>query len=659
MRSINLLTVSLIFALLSLAVVANAQYWFQSGARAGSASSQNNGASVSIQTVTPQNVRSGAVAFWVGENLQNGAFLQAGYLIENQTGNYPTNCTAAGCSSHQYVTAGNAEWFYEYFLPGRNDSFMGAIGPDGSAGVNGTFNTYSFFSQGNVWYFLFNNKTVGSADLGMSSSGYNWPVALGELANASNNKEYIKPVIFSNLSTYSHGAFLPVSSGYGAVGYGVGSRTDMTNPYGVKEIGSRTNYFAVGSGIPTTANNTRLWTLGYTLTIASKYGGLGGKTGYTAYSTVGISAPTQLYLDNFTRVNFIGWTGAGFGSYTGYRNNASVVLDSNINETANWQLQYRVNVSSQFSSPVGSGWYNNASLARYGISESEIKVRDGERYVFTSWNNGNKNLSGSVKVTASSDLVAGWQHQYFINVSSPYDNVTGSGWYASNSTANLSVGNPVMGVGSGERIAFVSWSNGDVNATLHAKVTAPLRLNASFERQYAIDFVAVDAYGRKIAVPAFTLGGIQVNSSSFLAANRTYAVNGAYYKGVFLPSNASITASSTSSFTISLPVYNVSVRTVDLFDLPVNVSVLLTYKNDSSASAFSGGGGLLQVSDVPLGYSNVSASYLGITGKTSTVAGAPATLVFVSLTNIAAMAFAAVAAAALLTFRAIRRIRKF
>src|SRR5271157_580848 len=184
MKSYSLLAVSLVASLLLLASPACAGYWFQSGARAGSDAAQNGGASVSIQTVVPQGADGSSMAFWVGENLPNGAFLQAGYVVENQSGNYPSECTASGCSGTEHLSAGNAEWFYEYFLPDENGSFMGRIGPDASAGANGTFNTYAFLASGNTWQFLFDGETVGSVDLGASSSGSDLPDALGEVANA-------------------------------------------------------------------------------------------------------------------------------------------------------------------------------------------------------------------------------------------------------------------------------------------------------------------------------------------------------------------------------------------------------------------------------------------------------------------------------------------
>ena len=109
--------------ILIVAGIDNASYWFQAGVRGSTGSNSNNGASVQIETVLPQNLGTGTMGFWAGENLPNGAFLQIGYLVENESGLFPTNCTRSGCSSSEYIGEGDAEWFY------RRTSFPETIAP--------------------------------------------------------------------------------------------------------------------------------------------------------------------------------------------------------------------------------------------------------------------------------------------------------------------------------------------------------------------------------------------------------------------------------------------------------------------------------------------------------------------------------------------------
>ncbi len=635
MKRYGLLAISLIASLLLLAAPAGAGYWFQSGARAGAGSFPNGGASVSIQTVTPQGGSSGSMAFWVGENLPNGAFIQVGYVVENETGDYPAVCTASGCSGIELLNAGDAEWFYEYFLPNENGSFMGRIGPDASAGPSGTFHTYSFFSSGNTWHVDLDGNEIGNINLGVSSSGSDYPVALAEVANTESNTAQMKSVIFANLSAYEGGSFLPVSSGYATISYGVGSDDTLPNPYGVKEVGTRTNYFAVGSGLPLNTNNSRLWTLGYSVSILSKYGGLSGKNSYVAYTNVGLSAPRAIYLGNSSQVLFAGWTGSGLGAYTGPRENVSLLLDGNITERANWQQQYLVNVSTPFSSAYGSGWYNNGSIVRYGVANASVYESAAERQAFETWSNGNMYLNGTVTATSPVTLTSLWLHEYLVNATSSYGNATGSGWYQSGSYANLSVPQPVVNLSQGERLAFTSWSNGNANATISEKVVSPIGLRAQFARQYLVGMLGKDAQGNPINVSYFVINGRQQSGSGFfLDANQTSLLSAAYYKGVLLPANLSFTANGPSAFNVSLPVYDVRIRTVDLFDLPVNATVSLAYDNASISQKYSGPSGEVLVADVPSGGANATASYLGITERASVSDGKEATLFFVSLGNL-------------------------
>ena len=410
MRKFEFLLATVLISFIAMAGLAHAEYWFQSGARSASSASNNNGASVEIQTITPQNSTSGSMAFWVGETLSNGAFIQVGYTILNETGNLSTECTLSGCANSTFVRAGDAEWFYEYFTPGNNSTFYGSTGADGSAGVNGTFHTYAFYSLGSTWYFLLDNRTIGTVNVGASDSGPYTPIAVGEVANTSDTKNYMKQVIFANLSAYKFDMFLPVQSAYGSVNYGVGSKTNKDNPYGVEEVGTRTNYFAVGSGLPTSTNNTKLWNLGYRLAVNSEYGNISSRNTYVAYSAQYISAPAVINLTDDSRAMFTGWTGSGLGFYTGSQNRVQLLMTANITETANWQTQYLVKVSSPYSTASGSGWYGNGTPANYSISNTSFFRNGVQEFRFSGWSSNATGTPAQSLVTGPENITALWQY---------------------------------------------------------------------------------------------------------------------------------------------------------------------------------------------------------------------------------------------------------
>ena len=212
------LEIAILFLLIAAPISASQSgqiYWFQTGARAANSAAFNNGSSIYIQTVYPQNISYGSMAFWVGEDLSNGAFVQEGYEVNNRSGYYPTNCTLSGCSSREYLSKGIPTWFWEYFPSGYSgDSFLGFIGPNDSAGQNGSYNNYTFYSKEGEWYFLFNGNVIGNISLGTGTSGANPVTAFGEYADAMDNKSYMAPVAFKNLRVLKNGSFSNVAKEY-------------------------------------------------------------------------------------------------------------------------------------------------------------------------------------------------------------------------------------------------------------------------------------------------------------------------------------------------------------------------------------------------------------------------------------------------------------
>ncbi|MEM0201493.1 MAG: hypothetical protein QXD23_03755, partial [Candidatus Micrarchaeaceae archaeon] len=611
-----------------------AGYWFQFGVRGGQHSTFNDGASVNIQTITNQKLLSGSAGYWVGENLANGAFIQIGYLVENQTGVYPSFCNISGCGGYENLTAGNAEWFYEYFPPGFTSSFLGKIGSDGSAGVNGTINNYAFYSNNSYWYFLLNGNLLGKINLSSNNSGENIPIAFGELANTSNAKTYLPPVIFNNLNFYKNNSFFQIPNGYVYIGYGEGSQTQLSNPYGVQELLNRINYFEVGSNLPQYSNNYRLWTLGYSLEINSTYGNFSGKSSFVAYSKTSINVPNIIYLNNQTRVIFEGWVGKGFGSYTGINNYSNIYLDQNITETAQWQKQYYLSINSSYGQVYGSGWYNQNTLVNYSLSSNIIYQSNNSRVIFSNWNNGNKNLNGSLLMSSPEKLFPNWQQQYLININSSIANISKKGWYNKNSLINITLKKILINSTPYERTAFYSWNNGAKSNNLSLIISSPLSLSPIYKRQYLTTFKTVNEYGDPVYINKFELNNNLTNNTVYLYSGINYSLKSVFYKGTQIYINKSIAVEQTSTIPITIPLYNLNIKTNDLFGLPVNALVTITFYNGTTVSEYSGTYGLINMSNVPFGFASGIAEYGPITTPVNVNSGNRSNLLFISLINV-------------------------
>lgn len=604
----NIIPLLLVLLGVLLLAMPHAQYWFQSGARGGPGSNYNSGAAASIETVTPQTISYGSLGFWVGETLSNGAFAQMGYMVSNQTGYESANCTVSGCSGEVYIQKGDPAWFWEYFPSGHTStSFYGGIGPNGSGGPTGTFNNYSLLANGTAWNFYFNQLRVGSMDLGSSSSGDNYPVAIAEYADAPNANAYMSPVIFKNLLFYSQGNFRQVQTGYADMGYGYGSSTSVTNPFGVEELDGITNYFEVGSGL--TAQTGQLWNLGYALDIVSPYGNLSSSQNYSAYTTIRIAEPPIANITNGTRAVFLGWVGTGDGSYSGNYSASYVTLYSGVTERAVWQLQYYVNSSSDFGQAYGSGWYSANATAHLFVNSSNVTLAAGAREVFQRWSNGSSTPSLDFAVEAPRSLRAHWAPYYLVNATTPYQAVDGNGWYPSNTTAAISLSNSTYYVSNDTRYLFTSWSNGSTTPSLRVRVQRPVSLAAQFSEQYLVGLYGLDNYSNRIDVSSFLVNNLTFSGPEFLYAGRSYRVEYAHYKNVTMPVSRLLVPESPESLPITLPVYNVSLSTQSYLQTPINASLNVTFYNGSSELVYSGATGTARFADVPYGYILGTASY--------------------------------------------------
>ena len=644
MRKYNLLgyTTLAVIIVLMLAHTAAAQYWFQTGVRGSPPSNFNNGAGVTIQTVY-QNATNGSIGFWVGEDLSNGAFIQVGYEITNTSGYYSSSCTNS--TKSVFLHAGIPTWFWEYFPVGANNNeFCGGIGQNGSVGQNGQFNNYSFRSSGDIWSAYFNNKLLGSIDLGAPSSGQNPPSVFAEYADTNTNVWPLKNVTFKDMLYYIGNVSRLVPQGYAAVSYGKGSLTALPNPYGVKELGNFADYFEVGSGISLTQGPARLWQIGYTVTVLSAFGNLSASNNYIAYSNVSLIAPQAVNISTGVREQFVGWVGSGQNSYTGINLTQNLTLDNNITETALWQKQYFLNATTQYGNVSGGGWYDVNTTAFVSISSNIINTAPGSRVVFAGWSNKAASNKTSVYLDAPKALRADWGQQYYLNATTQHGNATGSGWYNSGSIASVTLSMPIVPVNGTARFAFRQWSNGYTTPTFNIPVSSPLTLNAIYDRQYLVTFVPEDTYGQNLSdVNYYNVSSQQTtNSSLFVFPFTVYNIEYIYYKGLPVTVDHTFTISGPTHLTFKAPVYNVAIKAQSIFGTPVNASLNITFKNNTNVITSLGNNGTKDFYDVPYGYVTGYAEYFGLRQSTNLAYGTDSDLTFFTASLVAFILFGVV-----------------
>jgi len=186
------------------------------------------------------------------------------------------------------------------------------------------------------------------------------------------------------------------------------------------------------------------------------------------------------------RYQFVGWS----GDYAGTNANGTLVMNSDEQVTANYDMQYllTVNVSNQTS----SSW-NNAGTSVPVNAQSDIPTGDGARLLFVTWiedNNTIANSSNQLSVTmdAPHSLVAQFQQQYYVSVSSqvPTPSIVGQGWYDAGTQATISVATP-PDPSYGTSYVFQSWQGS--SASLNAG--SPESQNMTITVNQPIDAMAV------------------------------------------------------------------------------------------------------------------------------------------------------------------------
>jgi hypothetical protein len=145
----------------------------------------------------------------------------------------------------------------------------------------------------------------------------------------------------------------------------------------------------------------------------------------SGYAT--IEVPSQFAKPDNSRLTFTSWN--TFGNTNPLR----ILMNSSVDLTAKFNLQYQVAVNSTYGSPQGSGWYPPGSNVTYAVN-SPLDFGNGTRRTFVQWSGDSKSDSpqSSLIVNSAKQLNANWKTQYELTLSAP--------GLPPNATANVLVG---------------------------------------------------------------------------------------------------------------------------------------------------------------------------------------------------------------------------
>jgi hypothetical protein len=404
------------------------------GAWGDDGSRGNLGVGVEIRTsIFPLASQDFGDYFWVGDNLQNDAFIQFGYEIVT-----PSHYCLYGESVGGHVTClgssdtignGDVRWSWEYWPNGKVNDFYYGLGAIGSAGPDGSWHLYQIWPNvKNGWNFVLDNQSVVSFnDFKVQESKDQAYFVAEEITNTPYASGSLGPVEFRNLSYFSlvYG-WTQVKSLTAMSGCGIlNPNCNIIVPYGVESLGP--NDVVAGTGVETVSNGQLLWVANPTLIlqvpsqVQVTVDGVIQEAGSIQLSMpIGVhnvSVPNFVQLDAGTRLRFISWAP---GSQLITDPNIRIDIQSDERVEAIYVTQYKLILvssieigSSAFNYTSWADWYDSGSTANFTASTPIIPM------VFNGWYDETGNLvttsqTGTIPMDGTHILEAQWQPNYEI-----------------------------------------------------------------------------------------------------------------------------------------------------------------------------------------------------------------------------------------------------
>ena len=388
-------TLAVAFFAMPRTAVAQTQYDIQVGAWGDGASVGNMGVGAEIRTRV-SNVTSPDLgnSFWVGDRLQNGAFIQFGYALFSpgyycsygETVADSTNCLGFS----ETIGYGDARWFWQYWPNPKVIDFFGGIGPANSAGSDASWHDYQISpNAANGWNFVLDGHSVWNFNnYQVTRSMDQAHIVAEEVTGTASASGGLGPVEFRNVSyltddyVWQQVTSLSAMSGCGAVSPNCG-----IIPFGVSVVGP--NDIMAGTGQQPRSDGALLWPRIFTFILSVPSGAevsVDGSSYTGSYGSVSLPlsegshtvvVPEFIPIDSMDRLRFLGWSD---GSTDLSR---FIDLSSNASLQVNYIEQYRLRIVSPISAS-GDGWYDQGFTASLS-TDSRWRLTGTNLEVFGGW----------------------------------------------------------------------------------------------------------------------------------------------------------------------------------------------------------------------------------------------------------------------------------
>jgi hypothetical protein len=231
------------------------------------------------------------------------------------------------------------------------------------------------------------------------------------------------------------------------------------------------------------------------LKVNSDFGKVKGEDWYDKGATAEISILQNKIIDkdNLRQHIFDGWSDGN--NKKSIKN--SIIVDSPMTINANWKDQYYLQLTSSIVgiSIPGSGWYDKGAQVPLFV-DNQSPISKDTKNVFDKWVLKGDNPStidkpdsnvATLTLNGPQIVEADWKKSYYVSVTSPHADTTGSGFYPEGTTANISVSTTEITTSDQQhKLVFSGWSGdtGGLGQTSNVIVDKPLTIVANWKDQY-------------------------------------------------------------------------------------------------------------------------------------------------------------------------------
>jgi len=233
----------------------------------------------------------------------------------------------------------------------------------------------------------------------------------------------------------------------------------------------------------------------YFVQVSTRYGNVTGGGWYREGEEAILTYLGDRIIEGEEGVRYVfnGWK----GDINSTEDTLRFVVDRPLHLETSWKKQYRVLVSF-LPRETEEKWIDEGERIKLE-APADILLDNGTKLVFSGWTGLNSSKREiEVRIDEPKNITATWKRFYKVEISG-LPGYEGERWIEENTELNLTAP-PLVNLSETERLKFIGW-RGDIKSnqnTLLLKISKPLKIEASWIKEYRVRFSAVTLGGVKL-----------------------------------------------------------------------------------------------------------------------------------------------------------------